>query len=292
MNQADRERGRMNGYEYIMGKQEAWAKNRGIALAGRDGLRGRAMYTADLGQNLFEPLCEAVRKSFEAGDGDELKDKMRAVHSSSALGVNVFHYWKRICAAPVIAAACGFCRKDSEVSKDIEFEKKYDIDNRFSRAPNIDVVITNHKDGRYKVFAVECKFSEAYGGRGHGGLKPKYLEHESLWEGIANLRGLAGRICPDDTVFRYLHPAQLIKHILGLKQTYGKNGFRLLYLWYDVIGPESKGHHDEAAEFAACARADGIQFHSLTYQELIMRLSGEQRAEHEAYVRYLSERYL
>jgi hypothetical protein len=33
-------------------------------------------------------------------------------------------------------------------------------------------------------------------------------------------------------------------------------------------------------------------FHSLTYQELICRVAGKLRPQHEDYIRYLTERYL
>ncbi len=87
----------MNGYEYILSKQIAWATNHGITLVGSKGKRGRPSYTLELDQNLFQPLLPDVCKSFVSGDGGELRStefpgKMQAVHSSSALGVNVFQY--------------------------------------------------------------------------------------------------------------------------------------------------------------------------------------------------------
>jgi hypothetical protein len=40
---------------------------------------------------------------------------------------------------------------------------------------------------------------------------------DDLWTDIPNLRRFAESISPDDNEFIHLHPAQLIKHILGLK---------------------------------------------------------------------------
>jgi len=138
----------MNGYDYILAKQTAWAANSGLTLVGSKGKHGRFAYTWELDQNLFKPLLPEVRKSFAAGDGGELGStefpgKMQAVHSSSALGVNVFQYWKSIKAVPVIATQCGLCRVGSQVSCDIHFEEKYPINDTFSYHPNIDVVIHN-----------------------------------------------------------------------------------------------------------------------------------------------------
>lgn len=287
----------MNGYDYILAKQTEWAANAGLTLVGSKGARGRPAYTSELDQNLFQPLLPEVRKSFAAGDGGELGStefpgKMQAVHSSSALGVNVFQYWKLVKAVPVIAAQCGFCRGDSQVSCDIHFEEKYPIDAGFGHHPNIDVVIHNTPSAKIKRFAVECKFLEAYAAHRHGGLKAKYLDLDDLWADIPNLVGFAKRISPDDHEFAHLHPAQLVKHILGLKRQFGRAGFRLLYLWYDVFGDQGKRHREEVVEFTEVAKKDGIKLHSLTYQELIVNLANKFRTEHLDYIWYLTERYL
>ena len=89
----------MNGYQYILAKQTEWARNRGLDLIVSKENRGRHSYTTNLDYNLFQPLLPEVRSSFSAGDGGELASsampgKMQAIHSSSALGVNVFQYWK------------------------------------------------------------------------------------------------------------------------------------------------------------------------------------------------------
>jgi len=287
----------MNGYEYILAKQIAWATNRGIPLEGSKVSRGRPAYASNLDQNLFQTLLPEVRAAFVAGDGDELGSpglpgKMQAVHSSSALGVNVFQYWKAASAVPVIAAACGLCKQGSQVSCDIRFEEKYPINDAFRFSPNIDVVIHNGDTVAIQRFAIECKFSEAYGTHKHTGLKAKYLDCGVTWGDIPSLRTLAESISPDDNKFMHLHPAQLIKHILGMKRQFGPDGFRLLYLWYDVLGEDGKRHRDEVAEFAGVAKQDGIMFHSLTYQELIVKLVATAGNDHKEYVRYLTDRYL
>jgi len=291
----------MNGYEQVVAKQVAWARNRGIALVGSKGSRGRLAYTPNLDQNLFLPLLPDVRASFDAADGGELgkgkyPGKMQAVHSSSALGVNVFQYWKAINAVPMIAAACGFCRWGNDVSKDIVFEDKYEIDPHFGYHPNIDVVVHNAPSAKYRVFAIECKFTEAYGAQMHGGVDPKYFnckdrDGKDLWGDIPELLKFAKSISPDDKHFRYLHAAQLAKHILGLKRKFGRDGFRLLYLWYDVFGDQGAKHREEIGQFASVAKAAGTKFHSMSYQELFLELEKHLRDQHYDYVRYLAERY-
>jgi hypothetical protein len=84
----------------------------------------------------------------------------------------------------------------------------------------------------------------------------------------------------------------LIKHILGLKKEYGKTGFRLLYLWYDVLGEDGCKHRAEIEEFARIAKLDNIKFHSISYQELIMKLKKDFYIGNENYVNYMTDRYL
>lgn len=289
----------MTASEYVLTKQIHWANINGITLIGSKGARGRLAYTASLDENLFEPLDADVRKSFIDGDGSEIvgtKDspaKMQAVHSSSALGVNIFYYWKRIDQIPQIAAACGFCQKGNNISLDIKFEEKYPIDNKLFRfPPNIDVVILNADLSQIKCFAIECKFSEAYTSRGHQGLKKKYLDLSNTWSDIPEMYSLAKSISPYDNEFVYLHSAQLIKHILGLKKEFRKGGFKLLYLWYDVLGEAGATHRKEIERFSKVAKADNIKFHALSYQELIAKLSKDYWSTHRQYIDYISSRYL
>jgi len=135
--------------------------------------------------------------------------------------------WKSIGDASTIAQICGFCSNQTEISTDIQFEEKYPINPRFRYPPNLDVVIQNKPDSKYKVFAIECKFTEAYG-RKHSGFKPAYLDLD-IWNGIPELRTLANRMEAKEKVYSHLDAGQLIKHILGLKNAYGKTGFRLMY---------------------------------------------------------------
>jgi hypothetical protein len=288
----------LKAHEYILSKQIQWAMNQGIRLVGSKGDRGRLAYTSEINQNLFEPLKDTVRERFLQGEGNEIvgtpdnAGKMQALHSSSALSVNVFQYWQKINKVLSIAAACGFCREGNNTSQRVVFEDKYPIDARFRFAPNIDVVFHNSDASRIKRFAVECKFSESYGSQGHSGLKPQYMGLKEVWKDIPNTYKLAQSISPNDKQFSYLHPAQLIKHILGLKAGFGKDGFRLLYLWYDVPGDEGTVHRKEIEMFSVVVKVDGLKFHAMTYQELIIGLSNKYRQQHDAYVRYLTERYL
>jgi len=287
----------MNGYDYIHAKQVQWALNNGIELIGSEGERGVAAYTKQLSENLFEPLSNNVHDSYVRADGGELNDnpnkppKMHAVHSSSALAVNIFQYWMPKDRVQAIAKACDFCRSD--ISESLVFEEKYPVKGITNRIPpNIDVVIHNSKSTQFKCYAIECKFSESYGSWRHSGLNPTYISLNENWEDIPNIYKLAKTLSPVDNQFHHLHPAQLIKHILGLKTAFGKAGFRLLYLWYDVLGEQGTIHQEEIEIFSEIAKSDDIKFHSISVQELIIKLANEYRSDHGEYIRYMSSRYL
>ncbi|MCK4240596.1 MAG: hypothetical protein KAX30_03165 [Candidatus Atribacteria bacterium] len=96
----------MNARDYILSKQIQWAYRNNIVLIGSKGDRGRKAYTQKLNDNLFKPLMIEVRNNFTQADGGELTRnpcKMQAVHSSSALSVNIFQYWKKVKQVPAIA---------------------------------------------------------------------------------------------------------------------------------------------------------------------------------------------
>ena len=289
--------------DHILAKQTAWAANQGLELIGSQGKRGRRMYTRTLDENLFEPLSSEAREQFMAGDGGEIPlnpkpgipGKMNALHSSSALGVNTFHYWASRGLVPDIAAACGLCRAGSTVPQVLKFEEKLPISGiKATRCPNVDVVIYDQEKMPRKLFAIECKFTEAYGGRHHPGLKRTYLKHDELWGDIRALQSIAEEIVDEDRVFSHLHPAQLIKHVLGCRSKLaGTRGtFRLLYLWYDALGQAGATHRAEIEHFAEACKSDGVRFHALSYQELIANIARRHRGSHSDYVTYITERYL
>lgn len=288
------------GFDYILSKQTQWAKRKNIPLIGSKVIRGFPAYTKTLEENLFEPLTSDAVDDFLKGDGGEILSnnnspaKMNAVHSSSALGVNVFHYWKTSAKIDIIAHACGLSAKHNKTQTDIHFEQKFSISKAFPFCPNLDIIIENNEDAQYKVFAIECKFSEAYTNRGHSGVDPKYFNNDilPLWHDIPKLYDLAKSISPDDNEFKFLHPAQLIKHILGLKNKYGKKSFRLLYLWYDVLGEDGYIHRNEIEKFTAYTNADDVKFSSISYQELITFLADNNYDTNEKYINYITDRYL
>lgn len=287
----------MNASNQIIAKQIEWAKNKGLQLLGSAGDRGRRVYTTSIADNLFKQLNKKTKEELESGDGGELNSKagkpakIQALHSSSALGINLFDFWREKSDLSLLFCACELSRKGNKLSGEIKFEQKFPIDDRFQYPPNLDVVFIPSQPHKFKAFAIECKFTEAYSSRRHGGLDRKYFENDTVWEKLSATKRIAQEISPDDGRFKYLHASQLIKHILGLNREYGHSRYRLLYLWYDAFGEPGFSHRKEVEQFTEVVHSDDVQFHATTYQELIIRLA-ECREEHSEYVTYITDRYL
>lgn len=287
----------LNTSDQIIAKQIEWARNKGLQLVGSAGDRGRRVYTTSIADNLFKPLNKKTKKELEGGDGGELNctagqpAKIQALHSSSALGINLFDYWREKSDLSLLFSACGLSRAGSKLSGQIQFEQKFPIDDRFQYSPNIDVLFIPSQPRKFKVFAIECKFTEAYSSRRHGGLDQKYFTNGTFWENLSATKNLAQEISPDDSRFGHLHAAQLIKHILGLNRKFGHSRYRLLYLWYDALGEPGFRHRQEAEQFTEIVRSDGVQFHAITCQELFVRIA-QHRDQHKDYVSYITGRYL
>ncbi|WP_373145830.1 PGN_0703 family putative restriction endonuclease [Bacteroides thetaiotaomicron] len=323
----------MNGLDFIKSKQQSWAKRKNFnLLGGTIPNKGEKNYLYSLADNLFEPLSKESIESYNSGDGNETKDsktrlaKMKALHSSSAIVVNLFQYWQGKDVCPILNACkltsrtnkVGYLIKNvgsvspekitivpSSLDYEIKFEEQFQISedkSQFPHSPNIDVVIYTP----LSTIGIESKFTEPYSSRKHGGLKQKYVENLSFWNGLPNLYEFAKEISPNDTKFQYLDAAQLIKHILGLKKNsdeynfchrpksgrFLSHSFHLLYLWYDVIGKGGSEHRKEIEQFAEIVQKDNIKFSHITYQEVIARLSKEFYDGNEAYCDYLTDRYL
>lgn len=280
--------------DYIFQKQLLWAQRKNLPLCGSAGDRGRLAYTRRLEDNLFEPLTDDSRREYADGDGGELGSdasrpgKMQAIHSSSALGCNLFHYWRRIGASATVFRACGL--PSHEISS-VEFEGRLPISGVFRHAPNLDVVATYGSSP--SVAAIECKFGEPFTARAKPLLSSKYLEDSLMpfWKPMPGLRSLATACAtPGSALFQHLDAPQLLKHLLGLRRRAGASGC-LVYLYYDVPGREGARHRDEVSRFAETTDHDGVRFTSVSYQTVLLRLSAE-RTAHREWVDYMSERYL
>lgn len=258
-----------------------WASEHGVPLLAND-------YTASLNDNLFVPLSADSVKEFSAGRGSELGDgvlpgKMQALHSSSALAANVFEYWRGRDASPLARAL----HVPSGISR-ISFEHQLKTGTRGSKA-NLDVML-GMSDGSWT--AIESKFLEPYAAQHGTPFKAAYFgprRHRWREHGFGECQSLAEALHAGTKTYRWLYTEQLLKHALALAIAGGQ--WRLIYLWYKPQGSAGEEHEREAGEFARIARADGIDFRSVTYQRLLDQLEVLCDEGLDDYSKYLRGRY-
>lgn len=268
-------------YRLILYQQQIWARKRGINFDD-DG------YALSLSDNLFSPLSPKTKKEFEGGKGGELgegnsRGKMQALHSSSALVVNIFEYW-RSRNVDAIARACGAPGGMTEM----RFEQTHPTP-LGGIPPHLDVEFHGTDT---KPVAIESKYTEPYHRKTKREIKNKYLNYKGLWAQLPRCERLVRRIRDEErgkTSFTYLDAPQLLKHILGLTTKFGATGFELVYLWYDLPSSEAEKHRQEIEEFRKQVR-DEVYFKDMTHQELFNIIKRSLDVD-KNYISYLEERY-
>lgn len=285
----------MNSGEYIQRKLQAWACRSGIQLQGADAGHGAPNYTHTVGENIFGGVIhEAVDAAFAAGAGGELNGdipRMSALHSSSALAVNLFQYWV---ARGDIRALAQLLDVPSTNVVSAKFEDQFPVciapeAHGFKEPPHLDFALRYKKGERV---GVECKLFEPFGRRDHKPLRQAYLALPNAWTDIPASRALAEQLALGPAGYDRLGPSQLLKHILGLKFQTPSEKVRLIYLYYDAIGDEAAEHRREIQQFQAAIAGDPIRFVPMSVQKFILRAVGRVRADHTECVDYLAERYL
>lgn len=258
-----------------------------IVWAGSRPRRGHVLDRVE--DNLFRPLHPATYADFASGSGDELglggrTAKMRSLRSSSALACNVFDPWRgRPLAA--LAAALGLDGAFTEIA----FEHKLSHGLR-STPPNIDVILFGRECAP---LGIEAKFAEPYGTKDpHPPLDDKYFpKNRRRWSdlGLPKSQALAEGI-GRSMRFTRLHAGQLVKHILGLANTFRDvRPVRLRYLWYDTGGDEADAQRTEIVQFLALVVPE-VDFAAIRYQDLFTRLVSVPEPT-DGYLAYLRSRY-
>jgi hypothetical protein len=285
----------MQSGHYLQQKFQAWALRKGTQLQGSAGTRGEPNYTMSVAQNIFGgELHPSVHAAFDAGAGGELRGeipRMSALHSSSALAVNLFQYWlirgdwraiATLLKVPSVGITSGSFEDQFPVCENPETQG-------FNQAPHLDFAL-RYQDGNR--VGVECKLFEPFGRLEHALLKPAYLALPDAWLDIPRCRALAEQVAEDTTGFHRLGAAQLLKHILGLKFQTPVEKVRLIYLYCDAIGDEAAEHRHEIQLFQSAIAGDPVSFVPMSVQEFILRAVRSMRTDHMAYVDYLAGRYL
>src|SRR2546429_2073494 len=158
----------MSATDDIIAQQRSWAASQRLADA--------AGYLSTVAVNLRAALSTQATQAFERGDGGEMKDtasrpaKMRALHSSSALAVNVFDYWTSRDAAPL----GGALELGSEV-RSLRFEAQFPT-GLDGNPPNLDLAVALANG---TTVGVESKFTEWLHAKPQSreAFKPKHFPH-------------------------------------------------------------------------------------------------------------------
>jgi len=238
----------------------------------------RKGYLTSPEQNLVPGIdIGTFERDLSDGSGNELESKFLAVHSSSALAVNTFAYWKTNPQSLTLCDISGFNK--------LTFEKKCRT-GLGGTPPNLDVLLESES----AVIGIESKFLEYLKPK-----KPKFASSYSRdrlpqiedrwWKALEHYRS-----CPQ----QHLDVAQLIKHYLGIRKQYGHKDTKvLLYMFWEPENaselPEFSRHREEIKEFASRIDESSVRFEAVSYPELWNEWST--RKDLSAHVANLRKRY-
>ena len=226
-------------------------------------------YVNSIEDNLIANLNLADFKSdFSQGKGNELDGKILAIHSSAALVVNCFAPFRKRGEIVDIPSLGKF--------KVQNFEKKCPTGLR-GTPPHLDVLLSNDSGH----IAIESKFTEHFKTTTPV-FKDAYFKKE--WE-IDTIDGFfkeMNRICGQSGGnYSYLDAAQLIKHAIGLANTYCEEVKALVYLYWRPLDLDSVPvavrdiilqHETEIEQFSSRVNNSALKFHALCYNELWDRM--------------------
>lgn len=220
-------------------------------------------YVSRPDQNLLpDVLMEHFEQDLREGDGNELRMKFCAAHSSTALAVNCFA-WFRPNDRLQNLAVLGHTN-----AKTLKFERKCPIFGVVG-APNLDVWI--EYDG--SIIAIESKLTEYFIKKkpefkpAYEKLAPPNLSEPSWWSVYQDAKkGIAS----------YLDSAQLVKHYFGLRryqqQQKGAKKIVLLYLYWEPTNAEDievcREHRKEIAQLKEAVSKSEITFNAMSYSQL------------------------
>lgn len=273
----------------LLRRQRSWARRAGLRV-------DAAGYLPDVAANLRGPLSPSALADFTARGGSEFHDgegragrahaaRLRAVHSSTALAVNVFDYWNGSDAAP-LGAALGL---PAPVRR-IVFEPH--LPTGLGGNPANPDVLLGLENGA--LVALECKFSEwlvPRRARGQVFHERYFPPDRHPWEeaGLPECQALAAELQAGTEYFRYLDTGQLLKHALGLAAT-GATDWTLVYLYFDWPGSIQRAHAAELARVAARLSGE-TGFRALSYQALVADWPVSSAPVGREFLAYLSARY-
>jgi hypothetical protein len=203
-------------------------------------------YTTTLEMNLLPGIPVAmIEAEYGNAAGGELKQKMRAPWSSSALVVNSFSPWRNAETTMQVAGIDG-------LPTTLKLEAK--CPNGVARIPpHVDVLF----DFGHAIVAVESKLIEY--------LVPKkqvpaqaYLTLEETGDPRASSQWF--QVLQELHEFELLDAYQLVKHYLGLRLTYPTKPLTIVYLFWEPTNPDDSpifgNHRAEITKFGELVGGD------------------------------------
>ncbi len=231
----------------------------GLKHARPDGRLDSKGYVARPEDNLLEGLkLKDFEAELNAGAGQELMGKFRAVHSSSALAVNCF--------APLRSSGLPFSIGRHSALQVEGFERRFPTGLPRAQPPHLDVIAS----GDDELVAVESKCLEY--------LTPKQPLFSDRYEtGIADERAEGPWYAEmmrlrreSGPTYRWLDAAQLIKHAFGLARARADS--TLIYLFWEPLdaglSPLFAEHRAEISAFVERVAGGSPRFEAMSYLEL------------------------
>ena len=222
-----------------------WAGKENVLLNSKDG----GAYFCDFRENVFQKkMDERFVKMFMNGDGNELVSKASAVHSSSMLGFNFFHWIDKNYPLTINFGEMGINTYDT-----VYFEEKLVVLDG-TRPANMDIILTNSKGD---FLFIESKFME-YLKKDRFSISDtykyktdKYLTKEKQWkEFLSSLdysetgqywSGIKQEICHMIAINNWID-----KKIPILNRYYDESEVRFINL---VFSPDPKSFKKESEDF-------------------------------------------
>lgn len=122
-------------------------------------------------------MPQPFQEMFDSGSGSELHSKAEAVHSSSMLSYNIFHWIKE---------NYHFKFNDADFSN-VYFEVKMKTLKGRSNPANMDVVLDGEKNGKRILLFIESKFTE-YTKKSAFELSDSYRDSKKWYDGAKNIK--------------------------------------------------------------------------------------------------------
>lgn len=261
-----------SSFGVLTGRQTEFAISRGAEL---DSQR----WVTDLSTNLFARLNPETERDLRAvGEisSDGVANRMRAPHSSTALAINTFDFWRDRDLTP-LEDAIGI-----DLGPVLGFEQRHFFGQPKASQPDLCFLGSGTEH-----VSVEVKLREPYGPVSNE-FRPSYFRnHIRLWDECPRLREHAERIESGKAVYTSLGAAQLIKHGLGLRRAC-PSGRTLVYYWYSD-GSELADLHREELDGFTSAVSDDLDIRAITVSELLNGLTPDESTLE--WHSYLTERY-